>query len=410
MEYAVAPMSLAHTFGNVTAFITEYIKGLFPPNYFKTVNISSTIAYRYFNIFDNTNKEFIKKNKPMLIIRPRVDITDTDVFLNGTYLTSRITDNYMDLDFGNLQPFIRDPQKGLAMKFLLNRIKMNFDVTLIFETQMEQINKAMYLRNRVRQEHPFFIRTALESNIPRELMVVIAKEIGIDINNTKEFLDYINNNSCYPVTYKMKNSTGKDEFFRYYPVEIDTIFTGLSIDDGSKKGFVSDAYAVNFTVGAEFYTSGLYYYFTQNKEIIEEIQFDIITNDKTIVPIFTISNLFDVETPVGWNLYTAPMFKVEHDKLPDTLDLKPLLNHSLTTTIQYHLEKGIPMDSAIRIVVLKDNEKLDPAANEYTVDYENLTLTTYKTNKTSTYRLIIFVNTLYINNLIADLYDISNEK
>ncbi|WP_171567730.1 hypothetical protein, partial [Brevibacillus sp. MCWH] len=167
----------AHTFGNVTAFVTEYIKNLFPKNYFNTVNISSTMAYRHFSVFETKNKNFIKKKKPMLIVRPRVDIMNNDVFMNGTLLTTRITDNFYDRDFGNLQPFIEDNKRGLHVRYLLNRIKMFFDVTIIVETQMEQLNNAMYFKNRVRQNLPFYIDTYLENNVPREIIMFISKEV-----------------------------------------------------------------------------------------------------------------------------------------------------------------------------------------------------------------------------------------
>jgi hypothetical protein len=266
MNYAFASTSLAHTYGNITSFITEFIKNIFGKNYFKTVHMSSTIAYRQFNIFQNSNKEFIKKSKPMLIVRPRIELNDNEVFLDGTYLTTRISDNFTDTDFSNLQPFIQDDKKGIYMKYLLNRLKIYFDVSIIVETQMEQINKALFFKNRIRQEIPFYLQTALESLVPKELIQVLSDDASIPIydtnNSIKTFMDYLNGNSYYPVTYKLKNSSGKDEFFRYYPVNIDTTISNLSIDDGSKRGFIFDSFAINFTVSAEFNAAGLYYYFT----------------------------------------------------------------------------------------------------------------------------------------------------
>ena len=66
----------------------------------------------------------------------------------------------------------------------------------------------------------------------------------------------------------MKNASGNDEFFRFYPANIDTMFTGLSIDDGSKKGMIADAHKINFTVSAEFNSAGLYYYFSKKNDFI----------------------------------------------------------------------------------------------------------------------------------------------
>jgi len=408
MEIAVAHMSLAHTFGNMTAFITEYIKKLFPKNYFNTVNVSSTAAFRYFNIFDNTNKEFIKRRKPMLIVRPRIESND-DAFLAGTLLTSRITDNYIDLDYGNLQPFFEDRDNNTHIKFLMNRVRMNFDCTIIVEQQMEQINQYFYLKNVIRHEHPFYINTFLESNIHRNLIKGVACVAGIDRDDIKSILDYFNKCSLYPLTYKMKNSTGNDEFFRYYPATVDAMFTGLSMDDGSKRGFVADSYAINFTVTTEFNTSGLYYFFTERKDIIEQIEFDI-ENDNKIIPIFTINNLYNlVEPPAGWELYIAPLFKVSTNRTPDTLDVSHLINDGIKNCIKYYLKQGISMDSLIKVFVFKDNDVLDNET-DYSFDYENLILTVNKTNTVSTYRMLMYINLFLINDLIARIHKIDEEK
>lgn len=414
MDYAMAYTSLAHTYGNLTSFVTEYIKQLFPKNYFKTIHVSSAIAYKQFNIFQNTNREFLKKHKPMLIIRPRIETNDTDNFLYGTYLTQRITDQYMDLDFSNLQPFIEDDEKQIYMKFLLNRLNISFDVTIITETQIEQINQYTFFKNRVRQDHNFMIQTALESYVPKELLGVLSKDVNIPMidsnGSVKTFLDYLNSHSYYPVTYKLKNSTGKDEFFRYYPVNVDSLFTGLQIDDGSKKGFISDAFTINFTLTTEFNGAGLYYYFTTNSDVITEIDMSILHDDKKIIPLFTISNLFNQQLPDGWNLYTSSMYVITDTTKPDVTDFSSLLNGSVSDVIKYHKEKGIPLETFIKVSVMKDNTLLDPLNGDFSVDWDNFILTTNRLNLASTYRIMIHVNTLYVNELIKSVYGFRDDK
>lgn len=410
--YAVSSSSMSHTFGNVTAFITEYVKSLFPINYFRTVNISSTMAYREFNIFNNTRKEFIKKTKPILIVRPRVDINNDDVFLNKSLLTTRITDNFLDRDFGNLQPFIIDEKTGIRVRYLLNRIKMFFDISILVETQMEQLNRALYLKNRVRQDLPFIIQTALEDTVPKQIMKSIANEANIDINNTKEFLDYINSVSCFPVTYKMKNSTGNDEFFRYYNAHIDSIILNLETDGGTKKGVIDDYYSINFTIETEFNTSGLYYIFSRNPKSLEP--FNIALNDAgivdSIIPSFTITTLFNEPLPPGWNYYVSTFYRVESSSKPDILDISSLINRSLQAAIDYHLEKGIILDKMIRFLVYKDNKLLNQYDGDFEVNFFNKELITNKVNQISTYRLVIVVNTLYINDLIGEMIEINNHR
>jgi hypothetical protein len=181
------------------------------------------------------------------------------------------------------------------------------------------------------------------------------------------------------------------------------------MDDGQKKGFVSDAYAISFSVSTEFNAAGLYFYFTENPEIIQAIDMSILADSDQIIPIFTISNLFSEQLPQGWNLYTAPMYKVESDLLPDTMPIDSLFNESLINTINYHKKYGLSYDTFIKFSVMKDNVMLDPTT-DFTVDLNKMTLTTNIVNMVSTYRLIVYVNTLYINNLIADIININEEK
>ena len=414
LDYAMSSASLAHTYGNVTCFITEWIKTLFPKNYFKTVHVSSTIAYRNFNRFNNNRKEFIKKSKPMLIIKPRIEIDIEDGFLKDTYFTTRILDNMDAGDFGNLQPFIHDPNNGRYVKFLMNRLNISFDVSIIVETQMEQINMTHYIKNRIRQGRPFFLKTSLESFIPRDIIALIARDIAVplkdDEGSVKEFIDYLNNNSLYPVTYKYKNSSGRDEFFRYHPADIDTVITNLSIDEGSKKGHVFDNFGINFTVNCEFSTAGLYYFFTKTPNLISDFEQEKDEMEEEfsnqMVPIFTVTNLYDVEAPHGWNLYTSPMYTVEKDRQPFDLDFSILLNTSLTECIKYHLKHGIPIDTFISVNVMKGNKLMSEEIGEYKINWETLTLTTYNSNTSSTYRFIMHVNTQYINDLIKDLLEL----
>lgn len=416
MGYCIAQTSLAHTYGNVTCFITEYLKSLFPKDYFKTVHISSSIAYRQFNIFQNTKKEFIRKRKPMLIIRPRVELNDSDTFLYNTYLTTRITDNYMDTTFTNLQDFIYDRERGNHMKFLLNRLKMFFDVTIVTETQLEQLNQAHYFKNRVRQDHPFFLTTSLESFIPKEMMEMMSEDVGIplydDEKSVKPFLDYVNGVSMYPISYKLKNSSGNDEFFRYYPVNIDTTISGLSIDDGSKRGFISDTFTTTFTVSTEFNAAGLYYYFSSKPEFIDKFIATLGTeSDNKLIPLFTIDNKYEKRIAPGWNLFAAPMYKVNVDKYSkeDVTNIQSIFNRSLLECIKYHKTHGLSMDLFIKFVATKDNELMVPD-EDYEIDYDNLSIITKKLNPNSTYCVFIHVNTLYINELLDGLLDLDNNK
>lgn len=413
MEFCVAQTSLAHTYGNITCFIANYMKNLFPQNFFKTVHISTAIAYKQFSVFQNSNKEILKKGKPMLIVRPRIEVDDNSVFLYDTPLTTNWHNIYMDTSFTNLQPFVSDKKRGIYIKYLLNRLKMTFDITIITETQMDAINQAHFLKNRLPINYSLFLPTCLESYVPRDLLKVVSEDIGIPMydenNSVRNFVEYLNSHSQYPVSYKMKNGTGNDEFFRYYPANVDVTFSGLSVDDINKKGMVSDTCAVNITLTAEFNATGLYYFFTERHKRIDKFIMDMhATRDDKIIPIFTQDHLYVSKYGTGWNVYTAPMYAVDNDTR-DVLNIEQVLNNSIISAIKYHIKHGIPMELFCKIEVMKDNRYLIPLA-EYDVNYNTLELITKNCNVNSSYRLIVHINTEYVNSLVSDIFELTKEK
>ena len=173
---------------------------------------------------------------------------------------------------------------------------------------------------------------------------------------------------------------------------------------------ISDAYTINFTISTEFYGAGLYYYFSKNEIFYDTIIGDMVDKDTNkIAPLFTINELHTKRIADGWNVYAAPMYMVDTNNKPDKLDISSQFNYSMRKMIDHHKENGIPLSVFIISVVMKDNEQL-VEGKDYVVDYDNLVLYTYKLNEYSTYRLIIHINTLYVNSMLKDIMDLEREK
>ena len=424
MRYSMAAASLAHTYGNIATFANSFLLSLFPPNYFKTNYITSTIAYRDFATYNNNRKDFIKKQKPMLIMRPRIEMDVQDELpINQTYLAQRIYDiNNDDIETGNLQNFFFDQDNKRQIQFLLNALRITFDVTLVVETQMEQINLAHYFKNRVRQNWEMTQVVGLESYISRDIMYLLAKDAGFadvfttsEENRIGEFLSYVNNNSMYPVTIKYKNASGRHEFFRYHHSHVNMNITGLSIDDPSKKGMVADECLINFTFRCDFNTAGLYVYLSNNDTVFEEFRNEglnegILEFDK-IVPVTTPQKYFTNRTmPNGWQVFTTPAFDIDTNEVPYPLDFSVLLNASLTEAVKYHKLHGIPLTTFMDVVVLKGDREMEIERKEYYIDWDNLTLYVNNCNINAQYRFVLIINTEYLNNLLADIVKFREEK
>jgi hypothetical protein len=386
----MAAASMAHTYGNVTSFINQWLLKLFPKDYFKTNYINSTIAYRDFATFNNNREQFIKKQKPMLLVRPRIEIDTLDELpLNQTYFCNRIYDTMNeDINTGNLQNFFWDKDNNRQIQFLMNCLRINFDVSLVVETMMEQINLVHYFKNRVRQNYDIDLIGDLESFVSRDIMYVLAKDAGFEDVFTKEgshrmgdFLSYVNSHSYYPVTVKYKNSSGRHEFFRFHHSHLNIAISGLDIDDGNKKNMVSDEYIINFTVRCDFNTAGLYVYTSENDEVFNSLPSEVSIDKTSMVPLLTPQEVFNnSRLPEGWNIYTVPAFDIDSPDIPYVLDFSGLLNTSLEEAVRYHRKNGIPLSTFMNIELLKNNRTMEIERREYEIDWDNLEVKIYNCN------------------------------
>lgn len=394
--------STSHTFGNVIALVENWILGVFPDNLFKTIHVNTKLSHRQIR---ETNHEFLKKKKPMIIFRPRIDLND-DRFLKGTSITELQHNIYSTYGQTNLQNFFEDPKTHLNIKYQLNRSVMYIDVICIFSTLMQQIDYINFIQNTLFLNRPFDISGFLESYIPSEMLSIISdisgKPVYSDDGSTKDFLDYIEGNSVYPVTYKLQGQTRTHEFFRLYPANILTTITDLSFDDGNKIGHISTEYQVTFTIRTEFNSTGLYYLFYQDMDKIQLPAVDL--DDSTVIPFFCdVITKEDLNLKQGWHLYNQASIMIDDPN--DSIKIDSLFNESIKNVLQYHTSNGLPLLEWLDIKIRK-NGKIMYNLKDYTIDFETMTLNFKNCNIHMTYKILICVNVEYINDLIKNIYQL----
>lgn len=393
--------SMSHTYGNALAFIENWVMKLFPDNLFKTVHVNSKIAHRQIR---STTNEYIKKVKPMIIFRPRIPGIDEDRFLKGTPLIEKQTDLYNIWGSTNLMPFFHDPNNDLTINFQMNRTVLYVDVLLVFSTLMQQIDYFQYIINSTRINKPFSLNTCFESFIPQDMLAIISAIVDIPLydenGNTLEFLTYMNQNSIYPMTYKLQGSTRTREFYRYYPVNIDTIITDLDKDDGERVGNIMNQYQISFTVRMEFNSAGFYYLISDK---IYHINLPEVHPESTdIIPVFTDVYLKeDLNLQPGWHLYNQASYRLE--KPDDEVEITQMLNNSIKAALKYHKENGLPFSDLIDIKIRRQG-KLIHKDQDYFIDWNDYKIKFNSQNMFFTYSIIICVNIEYINDLMKALY------
>jgi hypothetical protein len=241
------------------------------------------------------------------------------------------------------------------------------------------------------------------------MLKVLSDNAGIplydDNGNTKEFVEYMNGHSQYPITYKLQGSTRSREFYRYYPLRVDTTFSDLDKDEGDRAGNVMDAYRLNFTVRMEFNTAGFYYLFGENlydlkippKEYNDDSTCSIIYTDVLLPE--------DLQLQHGWILYNRASYKMDGDNPNEIVDMKQLLNNSIMAAIKYHRDNGLPLFDLIDLKVRRQG-KLINQGTDYLMDWDRLKFQFINQNTNFTYSFTINVNQEYINDLIKKVYDL----
>lgn len=400
--------STAHTYGNITAYIQNWLlNDVFPKDTFKTIHISTKLAHTQMRRINNTG-EFVKKRSPMFIIKPRIDWSDDSRFLNGSAITTRKGNIYSSYAGTNLQDFFIDKKRKVAIKYQLNRSVINFDVICVFNTLIQQINMVSYLQNAIRNNVPFNLETFLESYLAKDMLKQLSEITGvpmIDENGTNEtFLKYLNGHSAFPITYKLQGSTGTDEYYRYYPATIDTIIGNLSVDDdGEKIGQTDGKFQMSFSIRCEFYSTGFYFMFSDKVKDGEFIQLTD-TESGLIIPIFTdvITNN-EIGLPSGWHILGSPSCRL--DDINEKIDLKQVINDSTLEAIKFHIKRGIPLVEFFKIEIRKQGALLQRDL-DYKIDYKDMSLSFINGDTYSTYKIIIMVNAEYINELIKAKYNL----
>lgn len=395
--------SMSHTYGNALAFMENWIINLFPDDLFKTVHVNSKIAHRQIR---STPNEYIKKVKPMIIFRPRIPGIDEDRFMKGTPLIEKQTDLYNIWGSTNLMPFFHDEKHDLSINFQMNRTVLYVDVVLVFSTLMQQIDYFQYIINSVRINKPLSLNTCFESYIPQDMLAIISALVDIPLydenGNTLEFLTYMNQNSIYPMTYKLQGSTRTREFYRYYPVNIDTIIMDLDKDDGERVGNIMNQYQISFSVRMEFNSAGFYYLVSDK---IHHIDLPKVHPENTdIIPVFTDVYLKeDLNIAPGWHLYNQASYRLE--KPDDEVDFSQMLNHSIKTAMEYHKLNGLPYTDIIDIKIRRQG-KLMHKDQDYFIDWEKYLIRFNSQNMFFTYSIIVNINIEYINELMKVLYNL----
>ena len=415
--------SIAHTTGNVTFILVEKLKSIFGENFFHHIHVTSRTPYREFLINENRREDqFIKKNRPILVVRPKVIIGDDDIFMSRSYHTQPVLHSSYNSKNTEYLPIFRDNVSDLTLSYLMNRLRIQLDCTVMLDTEYQQINVYSQLLNLYHERQIYWMNAATECYVPMNLIELISKFSGKPIRDpntglVRNFLDYLSSNSNKFFTFKEKTASQTEEFFVYYPLTIEYIFTNYNREDMQKHGDVTGSANITFSLSAEFNTIGVYQLITERDDVVEKANAELLIDSShclNIRPIYTVQNMFRETDEHGWKLFYSNIFMLDPDiprGEPDILDLSGLFKESmLQEVLEYHKKHGISNDILFNIYIMKNSTILNGDKSKgkisYKIELDKERVLIYNKTYDATYRIVIYINNLYIMTLINRLNDL----
>lgn len=408
--YAMGSSSASTTYGNIMVFVKERILQLLPIINFKDINLSSEIAYvnTRRRLGRNSLREISKLETPNMTIIPRIQPPSGDMYLYDVPLTK----NYNNIEYGvaknTLFWILRNKDDGYFFTYKLNRDRISFDVEITVDTLIQQTDIWKYMLNWFTWERPYAVPTCLEAMIPRHMIKAMGKLSNIDIDNPNSnqipvILQMLNRYSRYPITYKMRNGTGLDEFYMYYQTYVMLSFEELQTDEVNRKNFADNFYQIKFQCIADFNIPGLFAIIGEKeppKIIKEDLRVIEPNGCHELVPLFTVNNFYNRYPTIrnGFVYHTTARFKLEETrKLSEKVPIQLLFDSWRLDIIHEYDNNKVPMCTLINLIILRDGKELEEGT-DFIAHWNSMEIEVFNPDHESTYQLIIYVN----NNLFTN--------
>lgn len=419
--YSVGSTSSSHTYGNLIEAAKDDILSKFPRDYFKYIHISSNLAFRQIKKYtDNSLAEMKKREKPLIIIKPAFEVGDDSIPFRMTPLMTNIQASPYGMSRRSLIPFVKDHRKHYSLMYRLNRDRISFEVNIQSDTLVRQLDLYKAMENNIAWNGPTFQNRSLETAIPYEMVNYISKIVGYDLdksnNNIPIMIQYLQNHSSFPITYKIRNATSNPDFFMYRKsVPVIVTYSDLSIDDGSKKGMTDDVYNINFKVTMEFNLPGAFVLIGDNSPDLKKVKFNANINNNdgtdTFIPIYTMEIPYEDETEVaaGFKLYTSTIIKTEKENLgkDDILDLNEVIETCYLDVAKKYATTNMDTSILFKVKLYKDKD----LSTDVSVDWSTGNLYIHKSDPYTTYRVMIYMNHIRLTEEIMDAEDkLNNDK
>lgn len=373
-------------------------------NFFKYVHINGK---HIFDDYKRFNKQNVKREKPLCIITPNVDMEynreNIDLYNAGAEIFLRRS-NFQ-------KSFFKDYDSKLFLGLQMQELKMTFNFRVRVSTRAQQLDLAEKMKLYFRIGGTISENKTADFIIPKDILLNIANDKGFEIKNNEivdniEFLQYLNSHSQVPILYRLRNITNKLEYYmRINPVLCNIRnLDPIQIDDGETEGQLQNNFNIDMQSELRISVPHFFVYFNETP-----LKYEFKTDNPGGIGLYTLSQfLIQPKNKQGWDAFINTVYQVDINQ--DEIDFSEVFkNTSLERVIQDDLENYISPESFIDIKVYKE------MAGEYPeiyseMNYTNMHLKVQPQPQEEYLYIVIYIDKLYYNEKIEKLTRLSDNN
>jgi len=410
LTFKQANISSSAILSAVTGEVRRWWLNQFPENYFKYIRITSGGTIPDIE-GDADRMRAYRKSNPCLALRPRLKFQED---LMGEALRNPAPFLYENIGpDSHYYTLYRNDQFLQRITFMVDYYKMEFQVGIRVESEVQMLDVIGLLNKRIFPENYFYINDCpLLVEIPSNLLFKTAEDLGLNLykpEDVKIFLDILQHNTTYPIDIKIKKDSGKKIIAFIMPANILCRVEKLPEPDVQHVNRSIDNTKIQFTMTAQVPFPNLFKMWTELPVPMPPGWSRPDDGDPNKPePPFETSGLDNGRLMINYALTTEPpqyikgtsakrifmkKFITGTDMAVDYLSLAGILPPALEMFIDQMLEehKKDVLEEAILFRLYRD-EYCEPPTN-YKFDFKNKTLELFSPLRNYIYRVVIYVET-----------------
>lgn len=361
-----------------TEFAKKWFLDKFPEHFFNSIYVEGSHTFDEFRKFSDIDSA-LKKTNPILAIIPTIDMNHNREWIDSSpEFPSLLRRTRME---GVIFSDITD-NKGLYLQLQFKTIKMNFLFKIRLDTRAEELDMVEYLKHKHKAGFTETIDDLLlDIHVPKYIISQIAFDNGIKLYDTGypvdsfKMLQYLNSHALVPFIYKLRCSTGNDEYFIKVPNCVAHLRMEMpSYDDGERQNMLTTNYNIDFQIEVEMTAPYCYSYSSQQEQCFLCANPNPLEVNKDICIMTAVRTDIPSEDGNHWKMITTnPIeYRVDDEDVGTCIDIDfkdQFKDTDLGRVIKYTLDTGVLPNIFVNFIVMNDGVEMP-----YKMDWETLTM------------------------------------